>query len=211
MKNPVNELVKITFSWRKQVLNCCFWLCTKEYFSQTCPVYFLQSHPVSMQKHDALFKLQLLCRFSLVYTDWLLSSTSSKLPLVLCPDIVCLSNFVCSFVPGENRRGEAADDQSSKRRASSGGGSSRAAEEAQAESNAEGECGPEGQCCWCHTFSQSRPLLELCSSLHLSVVPRRGYVGSVQVTFIWCQISVCSRRLQCLMSSRRQFVMLIFQ
>ncbi|XP_035769084.1 transcriptional repressor p66-beta [Neolamprologus brichardi] len=41
------------------------------------------------------------------------------------------------------------------------------------------------------TVSQSRPLLELCSSLHRWWCLRHGYVGSVQVTFIWCQ-----RRLQ---------------
>lgn len=59
---------------------------------------------------------------------------------------MCHYAFVCVCVPGEDRRREAADDQSSERGAASGGGSPGAAQEAQTESDAEGERGAEGQC-----------------------------------------------------------------
>lgn len=54
---------------------------------------------------------------------------------------------LCVCVPGKNRRREAADDQIFKRGAPSRGGSSGIAQEAPTESNAERECGAEGQYC----------------------------------------------------------------
>ena len=56
----------------------------------------------------------------------------------------CLTDAVC--VPGKDGGREAADDQGSEGGAAPGGGPPGAAQEAPAESDAEGERGAEGQC-----------------------------------------------------------------
>lgn len=73
-KTPVNESKSLFLEVNRFEI-AAFDFAQKNISAQRV-LFTLQSHPVSMQKRDALFKLQLLCRFSLVCTDWLLSSTS---------------------------------------------------------------------------------------------------------------------------------------